>query len=43
MHLFFDRLLINLYLLAIDAVMKGVETFSKTSDWQKVKVINFVN
>jgi len=29
------RLLIDLYLLAIDAVMKGVETFSKTSDWQK--------
>ena len=38
MGLLFDRLLINLYLLSIDAVMKGVETFSKTSDLQKVKV-----
>ena len=37
---FYGRLLIDLYLLAIDAVMKGVETFSKTSDWQKVKVNN---
>ena len=40
---FYGRLLIDLYLLAIDAVMKGVETFSKTSDWQKVKVNNCEN